>query len=258
MGLHRAGFALMGLLLSSWGCSVETTGPERFARQFLPYSEEWISERSMPKSPQKKPAMTIWELTRFSPGSKPTPEQRAAAEDLIDRCERAVQSNGWESFDQAVADGYRLVEGDRQHHYRSDYILDDRILDPEHPEFLMYYPTPERRRLVGFMFYVRKPLERGPQIGGPLTVWHYHIWSELVCFVEGMYALGQSATRGRCPDNLVPKYRSPEMLHVWLIDRPNGPFATKMYLDPKSVKAAIEKRDRERSIQFELAPARSS
>jgi len=192
MWLHRTGLALMLLGLSSWACSLEPmpSEPERFTRRVLPASEKWIPESSMPKGFQKKPGMTIWESTRFPPDSEPTAEQRAAARDLIERCERAVEANGWESFEKATEDGFQLLAGDRRHYFRPDYILDDRILDPEHPEFLMYYATPERMRLVGFMFYVREPLDHGPQIGGPLTIWHHHIWNHYGCLVEGMYPVG--------------------------------------------------------------------
>lgn len=36
------------------------------------------------------------------------------------------------------------------------------------------------------------------------------------------------------------------MLHVWLIDRPGGPFATPMYVEPESLPALLAKRMAER------------
>lgn len=40
--------------------------------------------------------------------------------------------------------------------------------------------------------------------------------------------------------------RSPEMMHVWLIDRPRGPFATSMHLNPAKLGVLLAKRKQER------------
>jgi hypothetical protein len=55
---------------------------------------------------------------------------------------------------------------DDRHFMSEEFLLDDRILDPERPEFLMYYATPEGMALTGLMFYVRSVGDWGPQIGG--------------------------------------------------------------------------------------------
>lgn len=160
--------------------------------------------------------------------------------------------NGWEDFEKALADGFELLTNDRRHYYNEEYVFDDRVLDPERPEFLMYYDTPEGKRLVGFMFYVAGRLDRGPQIGGPLTVWHYPLFSEPVCTLglrRGRVRRGQdllpgadAAERGDCAWGS-PTQRSPEMLHVWLIRHPMGPFGTRMHLPPDLVEEELEKRD---------------
>ncbi len=208
----------------------------------LPESRPWRLESEIPK-PQKKPKMVIWEVTQYPPGAQPTPEQREAAKQLIERSERAAVEQDWENFDHAHAEGFRMLPGDRRHYYNREYILDDRILDPERPEFLMYYDAPEGKRLVGYMFYARTLTERGPQIGGPLTVWHYHVWSHAACLVRGV-APGGLFRDGPCPEGLVRTRRSPEMLHVWLIDRPNGPFSTSMFLPPAEVQQLLDDRAR--------------
>jgi len=199
--------------------------------------------------------MEIWEVSQYPPGAQPTLEQRNAADQLIERCERAVQKHGWEDFQKALADGFKLLQADRRHYYNEEYVFDERVLDPEHPEFLMYYDTPQGKRLVGFMFYVAGPMDRGPQIGGPLTVWHYNLFSTAVCPLglarghnrrgKGLLRVAEVDERGRCARG-IPTHRGREMLHVWLIRHPQGPFGTQMSIPPEIVKQELEKRDRAR------------
>jgi hypothetical protein len=40
----------------------------------------------------------------------------------------------------------------------------------------------------------------------------------------------------------VPQQRSPEMLHVWLMDRPGAHFATPMFIDPKLIPELVKQR----------------
>ena len=53
---------------------------------------------------------------------------------------------------------------------------------------------------------------------------------------------------GRCPEGYQGFHRSYEMLHVWLIDRPRGPFSTSMMLPPAEVAPALAERKRERGF----------
>ena len=55
------------------------------------------------------------------------------------------------------------------------------MLDCDKPEFLMYYDTPQGKGLAGLMFYMDTPAGWGEQIGGPLTIWHYHVWAPIQC-----------------------------------------------------------------------------
>lgn len=173
--------------------------------------------------------MVIWEVSSYPPGSTPTPKQQRAADELVERCREAAVAHGWHDFEKGLADGFDSSDDDR--HYENEaFLLDDRILDCDRPEYLIYYPNPEGSRdLMGFMFFARTPTERGPQVGGPLTVWHFHRWSKKQCTVDGIVEIGW-AVDGECEKG-IGTYRSPEMLHVWLVDRPNGPFSTSMHLE---------------------------
>lgn len=47
-----------------------------------------------------------------------------------------------------------------------EFLLDDRTLDPDRPEFVMYFPTPDGMVLTGMMFLVGSQDAWGPQVGG--------------------------------------------------------------------------------------------
>ena len=147
----------------------------------------------------------------------------------------------------STSDGYRLLHGDKRHYYNEANVFDDALLDPDRPEFLMYYGTPKGQKLAGMMFYTRRPDERGPQIGGPLTRWHYHVWAEPNCLLEGLLSVASAGPDRRC-ERGTPEHRSPEMIHVWLLEHPEGPFGTSMWLRPEQLRALIE-RDEQRETR---------
>ena len=234
-------------LLSCSGGDEPVPPGERFARRYLPPEADWRRESEIPSSPPKSPSTAIWEVSRFDPDKPPTPEQQGAADDFVERCFEAAERNRWFEYERGRTDGYGRMVKDRRHFRNMEYVLDDRILDPERPEFLMYEPVPGGGKiLTGFMFLPQEPDARGPQLGGPLTVWHYHVWTRMKCFQDGLINLGY-VQRGVCPVGS-PSHRSPEMLHVWLIDHPQGRFATTMILPWKVIAKGIQKRKRERGF----------
>ncbi|MEZ4215896.1 MAG: hypothetical protein R3E88_05410 [Myxococcota bacterium] len=211
-------------------------GPPRFAHRFLPASDAWIPESQVPRTPQDEPHMVIWELSEHAPDVAPTPAQEAAARDLVARCRAAAEAHGWFAFEKGLADGYHLLAGDRRHYVNEEYLFDGRVLDCERPEFLMYYGTPQGKLLAGVMFYASALDARGPQIGGNRTLWHYHVWKIPMCLRDGLLIVDQ-ARGGACREG-EPAHRSPEMLHVWFLDHPDGPFATTMWLSREDLEAA--------------------
>jgi hypothetical protein len=48
-----------------------------------------------------------------------------------------------------------------------------------------------------------------------------------------------------CPGGSIT-YRSDEMMHVWLVDHPDGPFATRMYINPALLPKLLARRMQER------------
>jgi len=190
--------------------------------------------------PAEAAMMQMLEVTRYA-GVDPTPEQKKAADDLVRRCHESAAAHGWYDFARASADGFKLKVSDETHYNNIAFLFDDRVLDPDHPEYLMFYDTPKGKVLAGFMFVPRSNTEEGPQVGGNLTRWHYHTWPRPICLVKGVLDTGP-VVDGKCATG-APSARSPEMMHVWLVNHPQGPFATGMYLSPELLERLLRERD---------------
>ena len=226
------GLALLGLS----ACVGDTEAPKENRSAPLSASEaEWfVSLGGGGRSgrfwqPDYRPSSGrpgIYEVTRY-PYAPTTPEQSRAADDLLRRSLTVAEERGWFDYERGLADGFHnMRELDRLHFANDAHLRDGRMLDPERPEFLMYYDTSGGKKLAGFMYLADTQYGSGPQIGGPLTVWHYHIWDRPMCWSAGVPLA--SAT-GTCVEG-VPADRSPEMIHVWFIEHPEGSFATTMGL----------------------------
>lgn len=74
-------------------------------------------------------------------------------------------------------------------------------------------------RLLGAM-YVALP----GQSADPALPWHAH---PNACFGPGG-AVGFLDRGGRCPNGQIRPSVQPRMLHVWLFDNPDGPFAQQL------------------------------
>ena len=154
-------------------------------------------------------------------GPSPAPAQRAAAQDLRVRTVRAIQR--YRDIRLAYADGYvpaNQSDAPLQHLINPAYLAAGRTLDPERPESLVYSGISFRPVLLGAM-YIMPPGQPGPEVGGALTTWHDH--ADL-CFTPGGGISGHVGPRGCAPGSAL--VASPQMLHVWLVDNPAGPFAT--------------------------------
>ena len=248
-GFGRPRTIVVALLLAALsGCddSHQPELPERYARRFLPFTPRWLPEAKIPKQPQKSPGMVIWEVSETL--AEPGPEEEKAANEWIERCYESARRHGWYEFANGLADGYERPPNDRFHYRNTQYMLDDRLLDPDHPEFLMYYPIPGGgKALVGLMFITKALYDRGPQFAGRLTVWHYHTWANPRCVLHDFISLGFARPGEECKKG-EGRDRSPEMIHTWLIDHTKGPFATSMVLPLEVVAVGLEKRKRERGF----------
>jgi hypothetical protein len=218
---------------------------ERFARGTSP-NGPWVLELEFPKPSPESPWMVIREVTWYAPGTEPTPEQAKAAQELVESCHESATRNGWNHYQKGLADGFEKPQRDLRHFRNNEFLLDGAFLDPDRPEYLMYYPTVDGKiELVGFMFTMSERSQWGPQVGGPLTIWHYHVWREQQCADREVIPLEFISPGEKCEKG-VGRHRSLEMMHVWLIDHPQGPFGTLMHIPQNVVEAGLAKRKRER------------
>ena len=182
-------------------------------------------------SDQKKlPAGTlrgpIDRLQQYPTLSLATSEQRAAAVRLLEATRRATRA--WRDPRAAAAAGFRMklaprLAADRSvrwfHSENHPYLQDDRYLDPQHIETLIYANAPERPLvLIGVMFALRRGMH-GVSPGGPITRWHTH-W---VC-ARGKHRGVAPRPDGSCPRGTRGRQGS-EMMHIWFTHDLRSAFA---------------------------------
>jgi hypothetical protein len=147
-----------------------------------------------------------------------TADERARAEALWKASEAGAER--WRDPEAAAAAGFRFRDQagpERRvrflHVPNPAWRADGRVLDPEHPETLVYWTGPgDRLTLVGVMYTAAKGAN-GPTVGGPITRWHDHE----SCRDPGNRAKLGRPVDGDCPDGQVFR-RSGEMMHVWFTD----------------------------------------
>ena len=165
-------------------------------------------------------------------GGRVTAEQERWAVEFYERSLRAARTNRWFDFDSAMAQGFQPDRVNRTHYPNLENMFDGAILDPERPEWLIYYDNPAGgKTLMGFMFFTNKLLDRGPTPAGALAQWHYHPYAEPRCAVKEIWTVSRLDADGDCAEG-VPVSRTPEMFHVWFIDHPLGRF-TEMNVVPE-------------------------
>ena len=157
-----------------------------------------------------------------------TAQQQAAAENLV--AINVVRLPEWADYRTAEAAGFHSI-GDgatgHEHFINWAWIDDDVVLDPDHPESLVYVPQPDgSKRLVGAMYMLPSSvrLTDVPDIGGALMQWHIH---DNLCFTDDPVApvvAGITSSDGTCRDGLT-KLRPAPMIHVWIVPNKCGPFA---------------------------------
>jgi len=129
----------------------------------------------------------------------PTPQQQEEADKLALDTKAGVAE--YEDPSVAKAEGYRPGSPSWRpitHYFNPAYQRDGEVLDPDRPEALVYANTSKGTVLLGAMYLAPEPGDSGPQIGGCLTQWHAH------------------SLRG---------WETPEMMHVWTVNIPGGPFS---------------------------------
>ncbi len=203
-----------------------------YISDFFRRAEQWELEENINLNDLE---LGMYELTQY-PNQQPTEAQKEAADRFIQDSIDAAMRNGWFSKEAGLRDGYEQMFGDPVHFVNVDYVFDGETLNPEKPEVLMYYKTREGDFLMGVMFIAVG--QRGPQVAGPLSKWHYHI-DRRMCYERGVLPIGTREVEGSCETG-IHNIRSPEMLHVWFFDHTEGRFATKMGLTQELLSRGVE------------------
>jgi hypothetical protein len=154
-------------------------------------------------------------------------EELQAADKLV--ADTREGTKRFEDINVALSEGYFLLAGASDglsHYHNQKYQSDGKILDPEHPEELIYLRKSGAAKLVGVMFLMPSASQPGPRIGGPLTAWHAH---DNLCISPTLGRItGFTDDQGQCRAGSVFMGKTPEMMHVWLVDNPNGVFSDDM------------------------------
>ena len=159
-----------------------------------------------------------------------TPAQSAAAQQLYEATAAAIAP--YADWHAAFAAGYRPGPQNTPttHWMNQRYVDAGYVMDPRHPQGLVYANTRRGPVLLGAMFQMRRIGQFGPDPGGPLTPWHEH---SNICFTPFGFEFSLMSPTGSCPLGAID-ITTPPMLHVWIVHNPGGQFA--IDIDPRVVK----------------------
>ena len=161
-----------------------------------------------------------------------------------------AKEKGWFNRTKAKEDGFYWPKYTGNHNINDEFWRDNRTLDPERPEFLIYRENNSNNSanmtgsdmLLGVMYMVNTVEKDGEQIGGPLTKWHYHTSANKNCYYNG-FPRGKREVEN-CPERYISN-SSPEMMHIWFVDHPEGVFATKMTVPEGAIRKGNDRMNRD-------------
>ena len=160
-----------------------------------------------------------------------TADQVTAARELYNETANAIAP--YRDWRTAWAAGYRpggSQSSPATHWMNQRYVDAGYVMDPKHPQGLVYANSKHGPVLIGAMFQMKSLGQFGPDPGGPLTAWHQH---QNICFTPFGVEFSLMSPTVTCPVGSID-ISAPPMLHVWIVDNPGGPFAVD--IDSKVVK----------------------
>lgn len=152
---------------------------------------------------------------------QPDPDQTRAAAELA--AATTADTARYRDIRTALADGYQptgKLAGTQVHLENKANKQDTTVLDPQHPEALVYVVADGRAALLGAVFMMPSAGRPGPTPGGSTTRWHAHN----VCLTPLPPGFGLVSPFGGCPGPSVA-LTMPEMMHLWVAGNPGGPYA---------------------------------
>ncbi len=154
---------------------------------------------------------------------RPTEAQQSAADTLIG--ETRAATTGFADLAAATGAGFRPVtppELTMVHYVNLSYVGDGRELDPARPESLVYLNSDGGTVFAGVMYLANQGNTDPAQVGGCLTQWHTH--TDLCFSLATQQIVDFTGSDGACDTGQL-NYVPPPMMHVWMVDHPDGPFA---------------------------------
>ncbi len=151
-----------------------------------------------------------------------TQRQLDAANELYRETQASIAP--YSDWHRAWAAGYRPGGSQTMpstHWMNQRFVDAGYVMDPQHPQGLVYANTKHGPVLLGAMFQMKRIGEFGPDAGGPVTAWHQH---ENICFTPLGLEFSLMTPTATCPLGAI-SISAPPMLHVWIVDNPGGPFA---------------------------------
>jgi hypothetical protein len=186
---------------------------------------------SKPGAPAGLPGMGDMGTTAGLPDMKmygstapPTAAQVIAAGQLIKATDASLAR--FRSVQAAFAAGYTYVLRTNG----EEHLLYDggnpayAGLNPQHPSSLVYaINVPHHAPILLGAMYIEGGRANGPQVGGSLTRWHAHL---VVCDGGKPTIAGFGVQlRGFCDPAAWHDRYTAQMLHVWVVPYPGGPFS---------------------------------
>lgn len=150
----------------------------------------------------------------------PSAAQVNAADELAKAT--AVGIAQYADINDAIAAGYKpsgALSGTEVHLENKAHDTAAYILDPAHPQALVYVVADGKAALLGAVYRMPVAGRPGPEPGGAITRWHSHN----ICLTALPPGIGLASPFGGCPALSVGT-TMPEMMHVWTAGNPGGPY----------------------------------
>ena len=181
------------------------------------------------------------------------PAQQKEAEKLLVSTIQTLPK--WNNIETAKADGFQSI-GDgptgEEHLLHWDWINDNTVFDPNHPESLVYKvdQVTKARTLEAAMYILpaKYTLDSPPSIDSPLVQFHFH---DNLCFTaatptEGPQVRGLTDASGNCGKSpfdgqQLTKFNPNIQVHVWIRKNDCGPFAALLGVGAGQIKGGAER-----------------
>jgi len=164
------------------------------------------------------------DMKMYGSTAPPTAAQVIAAGQLIKKTDTSLTR--YQNVQAAFAAGYTYVlrANGEEHLLYAGGNPAYAGLNPQHPSSLVYaINVPHHAPILLGAMYIEAGRINGPQVGGSLTRWHSHL---VVCQGGKPTIAGFGVQlRGSCNPAAWHNRYTAQMLHVWVVPYPGGPFS---------------------------------